>query len=269
MAPERRALAALLTAVLELAASHSSRAAESQRGIRLLGTVVSSDAARSLAMVEQGGAPRVVRTGGELDGAQVVEIRADGVLLRRNGKVETLALASLSRSSVAAVSTFPASPADVQEGDARGPADRGRSPTLAPRASQRRPAAARSAVSRSSSAPAPAAAAAPSEAEVARGNDELLADLASQARFAPVMDNDGKLRGVAVMNVLADSQLERLGLRSDDVITAIQGTKIDSSGQAMSVARGLSWSAPVKLDIERGGVAKVVVVDPRSVVKGR
>jgi S1-C subfamily serine protease len=78
------------------------------------------------------------------------------------------------------------------------------------------------------------------------------------------MDNDGKLRGVALMNILPDSKLERLGLRSDDVIIAVNDTPIDSSGRAMNVARSLPRTKPVKLDVERGGVRTVVNVDPRG-----
>ncbi len=256
----RSRLAALLAAAFALAPSHPAGAAES----RLLGTVVSSDAARSLAAIDQRGVTRVLRTGGELEGAEVVEIRGDAVLLRRGGQIETLRLASPSLPAGHSVSSVPASPADVQDADSRSARDSGR----AARAPRPTPAAHRAPrqAARAPSAPAPAAG--PSEADVARSNDELLANLAAQARFAPVMDNDGKLRGVAVMNVLSDSLLERLGLRSDDVVTAIQGVPIDSSGRAMNVARGLSWSQPVKLDVERGGLAKVVMIDPRS-VKGR
>lgn len=258
MARERLALVVLLAALVALAPSHSARAAE-PGGMRLLGTVVSSDTARSLAVIEHRGTPSVVRTGAELDGAQVIEIRSDAVLLRRGKNIETLTLASLSRGSVTAVSTLPASP-DVQEGDTRG-ADAAHAPPPA-----RAPAPVRRAARQASSRPssAPAKSAAPSEAEIARSNDELLANLAAQARFAPVMDNDGKLRGVAVMNIVSDSMLERLGLQSDDVIVAIQGTKIDNSGRAMNVARGLSWSQPARLDVERHGLPVVVVVNPGS-----
>lgn len=259
VARERLALAALLAAALALAPSHTARAAESRGALRLLGTVVSSDTSRSLAVIEHGGAPRVLRTGSELDGAQVVEIRAESVLLRRGALIETLRLASASQSEVHAVSTFPASPADVQEGEA--PSDT--RAAHAARAQSSSPRARRASRLRGANS-APARAAAPSEADVARTNDELMADLASQARFAPVMGDDGKLRGVAVMNILSDSLLERLGLRSDDVITAIQGTKVDSSGRAMSVARSLNRTQPVRLDLERRGVPSVVVVDPSS-----
>lgn len=260
MARERIALAALALALLS-GASHSASAAERRGALRLLGTVVSSDPARSLAVVELAGASRTVRTGAELDGARVIEIRSESVLLRRGDDVETLDLASLAipPSGGGGGSVFPASPDPAL--DSADPARTARSHSAH---------AQRSAV-RAKRAPARKNASAParrpepqSEAEVARSNDELLADLAAQARFAPVMDNDGRLRGVAVMNVVPDSLIERLGLRSDDVIVAVNDTKIDSSGRAMNVARGLSRTAPVKLDIERRGVPTQVVVDPRS-----
>jgi general secretion pathway protein C len=203
----------------------------------------------------------VVRTGADLDGAQVVEIREDAVLLRRNGSVETLRLASLSVPGVTGASAAPASPANAEDNDPSGDY----ASTHGSKASRPAPVARRAARQAASRAPtAPASAAEPSEADVARSNDELLAKIASQARFAPVMDNDGKLRGVAVMNIVSDSMLEGLGLRSDDVVTAIQGVQVDSSGRAMSVARSLNWSQPVRLNIERGGVPTVVMVDPRS-----
>jgi general secretion pathway protein C len=262
VARERGAFVALLAALLALVPSHSGGAAESRGGVRLLGTVVSSDAARSLAVIDQGGATRVLHTGGELDGAEVVEIRGDAVLLRRAGTVETLRLASMSGPAHGAGASVPASPAGFQDGDSRRAADSAHAPGSPRAAATTRGSLSRAARAASSkSAPGPA----PGAGDAERGNDELLAKLAGQARFAPVMGNDGKLRGVAVMNVVSDSTLESLGLRSDDVITAIQGVPIDSTGNAMNVARGLSWSQPVKLDIERGGLPKVVMIDPGAV----
>jgi type II secretion system protein C len=230
--------------------------------VRLLGTVVSSDPSHSIAMVEKGGGQLVLRTGGELDGAEVVEIRSESVLLRRNGAVETLRLASVSLPSPARGGVFPASPA-AEDADS----DSSSRASVTPAQRVTRPTAfnkRRAASGPASSQGSRSSQSAPSEAEVARSNDEMLADLAAQARFAPVMDNDGKLRGVALMNIASDSTLERLGLRSDDVVIKIQGVPIDSSGRAMSVARSLDRTNPVKLDIERHGLPIVVVVDPRS-----
>jgi type II secretion system protein C len=260
VARERLALAVLLASAVALGASHSARAADPS--VRLLGTVVSSEAPRSLAVIELGGRQRVVRTGGDVGGATVVEIHSESLLLRRGDRLETLELAGPTRATVTAVSSNPASPATDDAPAAALAAAHAPGPAAPSTARWRRPA-------RPPAASAPARDAAPrSEGEVARSNDELMANLASQARFAAVNDDNGKLRGVAVMNIASDSMIERLGLRSDDVIVKIQNTPIDSSGRAMQVARSLDRSQPVRLDIERRGVPTVVMVDPRA-IQGR
>jgi type II secretion system protein C len=247
-----------LVALCVLLAAPVARAGSPRSDVRLLGTVVSSNAARSLAMVETGGASRAVRVGNDLDGATVVEIKSESVVLRRRGELETLQLASLSR------------PAEVPGREVPASAARGDSEDEVAAAEHARRAPSRSASRRSSSSARRSAPAArtpvepKSEADVARSNDELLADISSQARFAAVNDDNGKLRGVAVMNVLGDSALERLGLHSDDVVTSINGTAIDSSGAALRVARGLNRSQPVTLGIERRGVPQVLRVDLRN-----
>ena len=252
------ARSAALALALVLAAGPAVAGAP-RSGVRLLGTVVSSDAAHSLAMVDEGGLrPRTVRVGNELAGATVVEIRSESVVLERRGERETLVLASQSRpsESSARAGDVPASPAGSEaELDSR--ADRPRRGAATASARRSAPAARHGAPAR----PAPPPG---SEAATARSADEMLADLSSQARFAAVNDDNGKLRGVAVMNVLGDSALERLGLRSDDVVTSINGTPIDSSGAALTVAGGLSPRSTVTLGIERRGVPQVLRVDLRN-----
>jgi type II secretion system protein C len=255
----RESRLAIVLAALLLATARDGRALES-RNVRLLGTIVSSDPASSQAVVEVSGKQSVVRAGMDLAGAQVVEIQSEQVLLRRNGQLEKLTLGSLSLSSAGRPGPVPASPApaDARSGAAVSPPR----PAAAPARGNPRPSSAshsvalRKGVTRGG---------AMGEGEAARTNDQVMADLAAQARFAPVMDNDGKLRGVAVMNIMSDSLIERLGLRSDDVIVAIQGTPIDSSGRAMNVARSLNLSQPVRLDIERGGAPITLNVDPGAV----
>ncbi|MFI5315286.1 MAG: type II secretion system protein N [Myxococcota bacterium] len=260
MAPELRPV--LVAAALVAALTRPAGAAEPAGGIRLLGTIVSSDASRSLAVIEQGGAQRLLRAGGDFGGATVVEIKSDGVVLQRGGRSETLALQAAPRPLDRAAS-LPASPAPADEdGSPSSPESAGAGPGHGSAAgaspTARRPA------SRAPASHGQAPGGQPSEAATARSNDELLADLAAQARFAPVLDDNGKLRGVALMNIASDSTLERLGLRSDDVVTAIEGVQVDSSGAAMNVARGLGFAQPVRLDIERHGVPTVVMVNPAS-----
>lgn len=255
---------AALAAVLSVGALRAAHAVESRSGARLLGTIVSSDARSSQAVISEAGKQRVVTIGMNVGGAEVVDIQAEAVLLRRQGRIETLTLAMASTPTGPGGGNVPAAAAPGADDDGDGSSSAGRSRGAAPIA--RRPPA-RGALGASASRSSRGSSSSkdsPGKRDAAPSNDQLLADLASQARFAPVMDNNGKLRGVAVMNVMPDSTIERLGLRSDDVVVAIQGTRIDSSGAAMNVARGLDYSSPVKLDIERRGVPTVVVVQPAS-----
>ena len=252
MARSTRSLAAAVAA-LALAAASAGHAGNPRSQVRLLGTVVSSDATRSLAMVEAGGASRAVRVGQDLDGATVVEIKSEAVVLRRRGELETLALASVSRPASARGGDVPASPARSDaELAATDPEHARRSP---PRNAQRR-------TTRATPAPAPQVTDPTGAGAAARSNDEMLAQISQQARFAAVNGDNGKLRGVALM--FGDSVLERLGLRNDDVVTSINGVAIDSSGAALREARGIDPKRPVALGIERRGVPQVLQVDLRN-----
>jgi general secretion pathway protein C len=252
VARSARTLAAAVAA-FALAATAAAHAGNPRSQVRVLGTVVSSDATRSLAMVEAGGASRAVRVGQDLDGATVVEIRSESVVLRRRGELETLALASVSRPASVRGGDVPASPAPSDaELAATDPEHARRAP---PRNAQRR--------APRPAAPAPAPVAEPTGAgAAARSNDEMLAEISKQARFAAVNDDNGKLRGVALM--FNESVLERLGLRSDDVVTSINGVAIDSSGAALREARGIDPKRPVALGIERRGVPLKLQVDLRN-----
>lgn len=225
--------------------------------VHVLGTVVSSQADRSLAVVDDGGARRVVHVGDELAGATVVEIKSDALLVRRGGRVESLDLQSVSRAGAATGGPVPAAPAPG-DSDALDTAvaarNAGRSGAAsAAAAGQRAPAQrTRNAASRGGAA---------ASAANAQTPDDLLALLSQQARFVPVMDNSGKLKGVALLNVMPDSEVERLGLQSDDVVTSIQGVQVDSSGAALQAAHGIDPAQPVTLGILRHGNPTTVVVN--------
>jgi len=255
----REAFCALLLAgALALLTLHGVSAAEPRGAVHLVGTVVSSNPERSLAEVDEGGAARVVRVGDELGGATVVEIQRDALLLRRDGRTETLDLQSAGHAQAQSGLALPASPdsAAAEGGRERGPSSRAAA----------RPAGfgAGSSGTRASARGAPGGGRGASSrggAGAAQTNDEIMAQLALQARFVPSLDNQGKLRGVAVLNVVPDSMLERLGLQSDDVVTAIQGVAVDSSGAALNAARSLNLAQPVTLAILRHGAPTTLVVD--------
>jgi len=249
---------AVLAAALALATRSGVADAATRPGVHVLGTVVSSDASRSLAVVDEGGAHRVVHVGDPLAGATVVEIKSDALILRRAGRAETLDLQSVSR-ALEASAPVPASPApaDLEERPAAGP-EAGARPAPRPARASPPSSAARS---RTASAPASAAHGSSGPSPAPKTPDEVMAQLALQAQFVAVNDNSGKLRGVAVLNIVPDSMLERLGLQSSDVVTSIKGVAVDSSGAALATARGLDLSQPFTLGVERHGVPTTVVVN--------
>src|SRR5262249_28516900 len=155
------------------------------------------DASRSLAMIELGGASRAVRVGQDVDGATLVEIQSEAIVVERRGEREWIALASATRPPAAQDSgNVPAAPRGEDGGTSA--TDRAHRPSPSARA---RPAINPAFARRSAASSRPTAPARPqSEGENARSNDELLADITRQARFAGVNDDNGKLRGVAIMN---------------------------------------------------------------------
>jgi general secretion pathway protein C len=55
--------------------------------------------------------------------------------------------------------------------------------------------------------------------------------------------------------------LSRLGLAAGDVVTSVNGVKLDSPAKALSLLRGLSSADEVRLEIERGGVPQSLIVN--------
>ena len=256
----------LLVFALAARASAESSLPESQLPLRLIGTVVAAQAERSIAVVDSQGATRVVRAGDALGAARVQEIHKDGIVLSQAGRLERLALAPV------AIARAPgAGPASESAGSADGAQD----PTsleAAERRSQRAGSARRSRLaSRAGAQPASAVpASAPrgldaeagSEATQYVNDDPVLVNLAQQARYKPLLDEQGQLRGVAVLDVRPDSQLERLGLRSGDVVVSVAGVPVNNSSQAFDALRALNPRAGGEVLVERGGLPTRITIPP-------
>jgi general secretion pathway protein C len=52
-----------------------------------------------------------------------------------------------------------------------------------------------------------------------------------------------------------------MGLAPGDVVTSVNGVKLDSPAKALSLLRGLSSADEVRLEIERGGVPQSLIVN--------
>jgi type II secretion system protein C len=216
--------------------------------LRLIGTVVAARADRSLAVVESGGATRVVHRGDEVAGARVEEIGKDAIVLAHASRRERLSFAP------------PASPyPGTSEEEATRLALAHSSRADDPRETEPR---ARPARRASASGPAPADKPALARARGAppKTNDEVLAEVAKQARFKPLLDENGKLRGVALLGVASDSMLERFGLQSGDVVTHVAGVKIDNTANAYNTLRGLNLGNGVEVTVLRRGSVTTVNV---------
>lgn len=255
--------------VLVLAAALTSRAAseptlpETILPLRLIGTVVNAQTERSVAVIESGGKISVVRAGDAIAGAEVQEVRKDEVVLAQSGRRERLAFPGANASSRSGSGVASAS-ASTRGGDDAGARD-GTDPDFRP---TRPPARVRAKASaRASAVPASAAAtdedgASGSEITQTVSAEQLLVTLSGQARYAPLLDEAGKLRGVALMDVRPDSTLERIGLRSGDVVVSIAGVKVDNTTGAFDALRALDPRAGGEVLIERQGMPTRIAVPP-------
>lgn len=231
-----------------------------QAPLRLIGTVVSTPAERSIAVVESAGATSVVRTGDAIGGARVQEIRKDGIVLAHSGRLERLDLATVARNSPATGAQTTV--ASVSDRGAPGATDGGtRDSDFQHAATARRErAAVRARGARASATPVSAEAG--SEQRETVNADQLLVQLSNQARYAPQMDDEGRLRGVTLLDVRPDSTLERLGLRSGDVVVSVAGVRVDNSPRAFDALRALNPRAGGEVLVERRGVPTRISVPP-------
>jgi type II secretion system protein C len=264
-----REILAAIFLVLALAAQARADAQlpETTLPLRLMGTVVASNAARSIAVIENSGTRAVVREGDAIGGARVQAIRKDGIVLDQAGRLEKLAFGSGAPASGSDPDGARASAAVSAAHDDAGNERAGARRDWRAAANARRARAAlKASASRASAVP--ASAASDDEDEDAGGrskplnSQELLAQLANQARYAPYHDGDGKLHGVALMDVRPDSTLERLGLRSGDVVISIAGVRVDNTTKAFDALRSLNPRAGGEVLVERGGVPTRIAVPP-------
>jgi general secretion pathway protein C len=52
-----------------------------------------------------------------------------------------------------------------------------------------------------------------------------------------------------------------MGLAPGDIVTSVNGVKLDSPAKALSLLRGLSSMDEIRLDIERSGVPQSLIVN--------
>jgi type II secretion system protein C len=85
--------------------------------------------------------------------------------------------------------------------------------------------------------------------------DKELADPAKLQREARVVPHfkDNQYSGMKLVGVRPGSLYRTLGIRSGDVITGVNGTRIDNPGKALELVEQLRKSSNITVDIERRG----------------
>jgi general secretion pathway protein C len=178
-----------------------------------VGVVLADAPEHSVAILRAGGQARVVAVGDEAFGGRVVSVAADSVALEFDGV----------RVSVRVSAAAGASP----------------SPPAPPAASS----------------PPPEEEEAPrvmARAEVQRRLGTEIPRILAETAVRPVTE-DGRVVGLKITRVPADSLLTDVGLRVGDVLTSINGTQIDGMATLMSLWPRLQGASDLRADVLRNG----------------
>lgn len=84
-------------------------------------------------------------------------------------------------------------------------------------------------------------------------NLENLPGLLQQARAVPNLGPDGRVDGFKVMNLQPGSIFEKLGIKQMDVITSVNGERVDSPTKAIELFNKLRDAPSISLGITRDG----------------
>jgi type II secretory pathway component PulC len=252
----RRALFAPLDAPYDPTGVDADAIAETSLHLRLLGTIVAGDPRASLAILEDStGRSRVMRIGGRIGDARIEHIEREWVVVSERGRIRRI---SFDRTRALRARAEPE----------RGPS---RDAELALLAQGIRPP--------------PAAPIQPASPRRGGGDEGALAgdwsdsleirtalaelgpqaastlfDLSRQGQFQPQFGEGGTLAGISVGAVSPGSRLERLGLRSGDVVVSVAGNPLQSYSD-LSALRGLQAQG-FQVGLVRGGVPVTLQVPP-------
>ena len=221
---------------------------DSELAIDLVGTLVMEEAASSMATLEVDGKNRIGWTGSELLGgkAKIVKIAQRHVILAEGDELTIVRLWGDDE------------PATARTGAITGRGVRARTPPVssaqAHTAMNERLARSRrlrQAIKRSG---------AYNYTVDRRTLQEELKDVArlqSEARSVPSY-KDNRFQGIKLIGVRPGSLYRALGVRSGDVLTAVNGQPINSPTKALDLFQALRSASNVKVEIERRGQTKTL-----------
>ena len=189
----------------------------SRLGVKLIGTLSGVAKEWVLASLDVGGRARSYAIGDEVEGAKIIDIERDRVIVLNQSRQEF-----------------------IDRGQAP---ETGRTSTEVPSPPPQGLGASIRALS-------------PTEYEVPRAElDNIVADIntiATQARSAPVI-KDGRVQGLRLFAIRPGSIYERLGISNGDVLTRINGENLDSMTKGLQLFTKLSESHRIDVDLERSG----------------
>lgn len=224
------------TAVDPAAAAYAN-APETSLKFTLKGTSSHHDQTRARAVIaDEQQSEKVYKVGDQFPGGIGVQaIYPDRVVLNAAGRIEVLRLRPLSAGGAVQASSRPA-------GAAPSPTTPGANGLIGLNGAPSAPGSVN-----------PMVMAAPIDWEAVR--QQAIADPGSIAKsfsVAPVMIN-GKLAGVRVSSNVYGEQLMQAGLKPDDIVTAVNGRKLDSIEAGYSALESLKSAGAVTLTVSRDG----------------
>lgn len=200
---------------------------ETRLQLKLWGTVTGDDD-RAYAVIEEGRKreQNLFRTGDTLEGATVKKILREKVILSVNGQDEVLSMEDIPGTGGPAVAAYTPTPEPSAAGTPFENAAGGSQQVNLQRA----------------------------EVDEAMNN---VNSLMRQARIRPHFRN-GKPDGLTLSRVRRDSIFTRLGLRSGDIITGVDGQPIESVDDALKFYNSLKSSSNLNLQIRRRGQSQTL-----------
>lgn len=205
--------------------------------VKLLGTLLSGLPEWSIASIQDVVTQKsqTYMVGDELQGAKVLEIERERVIILNNNRREFID-ATPGDGSGAPVAVAPPTPAPTPQVAAASPVNRAPPPSQALGAGIR--------------------AVNDNEYEVPRAEiDKTLSnlnDVAMQARIVPAF-KDGVAQGFKLFSIRPDSIYSRIGVQNGDVIRRINGYDLNSPEKALEIYSKLKEASRIDIEIERNG----------------
>ncbi|RLK48344.1 type II secretion system protein C (GspC) [Alkalispirillum mobile] len=206
---------------------------ETRLNLQLQGVVSRGGQGAGAALIASGGSVAVYRVSQEVPGgAELVQVQADRVILRRDGQHEALKL--------------PRSLAEVQTAEVFAQPDSNGRQASASATERTPPSAARI------------------DAQELASLRDTLADNPEQlwemVNVRPVMEQ-GQLQGYRLQPREHQALFREAGLRDDDVVTAVNGVPLDNPARMGELLEGLGTTSRLDLDVRRDGRTETIVVE--------